>query len=402
MKLLLIISIILLSIYNLNAQVKMIDINEVTNIALSNNIEIREKISEKEKSVMRLNEVKLFPNPSVSYSQENLRHNESKYNEWQTLLSYPINFIWERGSKISAQDKMIRYRDYNIKDIEREIIFETKSKYLKYHYSQLEHEILVLILQEIERVKLNAENRFSRGDISEYELIRIVAEVQKIKRDLKSNENQILIDLNELKTLTGISADSITTHINIENYNQVFDINFLNKTALENRPDYISLFKLEESEKHSLANNKLKTIPSINLTMGYKYQSDKLNGMVIGFDFGIPIFNRNQYLSEINKIEIKQINSEKEFLKNKILLDVTENYTKLKNIIEQRNEILKVDALMIFRTSLYSYDKGEVSIVEFIDGIKVYIELIKQRLDVEKEYINTFFKLEKTIGKKLI
>ena len=402
MKLLLVISIILLSIFNLNAQVRMIDINEMTNIALSNNIEILKKNSEKEKSVMRLNEVKLFPNPSVSYSQENLRNNESNYNEWQTSLSYPINFIWERGSNISVQDKIIKYRDYNIKDIEREITYETRSKYLEYHYSQLENEILILILKEIERVKMNAENRFNRGDISEYELNRIIAEVQKIKRDLMNNENKILIDFNELKTLTGINADSIATHINIENYNQVMDLNFLNRTALENRPDYLSLFELEESKKYSLANNKLKIIPSINLTMGYKYQSDKLNGLIIGFDFGIPIFNRNQYLSEINNIEIKQINSEKEFLKNKILLDVTENYTKLKNINEQRNELLKVDALMIFRTSLYSYDKGEVSIVEFIDGIKVYIELIKQRLEVEKEYINTFFKLEKTIGKKII
>ena len=74
MKLLIIISVILLSIVKSYGQVKVIDINEFTELSVKNNIEIKNTITEKDKSVLELSSAKLLPNPVISFSTEQLKY----------------------------------------------------------------------------------------------------------------------------------------------------------------------------------------------------------------------------------------------------------------------------------------------------------------------------------------
>lgn len=402
MKLLIIISIILLSIVKSYGQVKEIDINEFTELSVKNNIEIKNTITEKDKSVLELSSAKLLPNPVISFSTEQLKYNDIKHSEYQAELSYPLNFIWEKKSKIEARESIIEYLEKKAEDKIREVSYDARVKYAEHYFLRNLYSSHISTLSDIERLEENAENRFSGGDISEYERNRIIAEVLMLKNEIKNTEKQILANTKELKLLSGISEDTIITDMAIGKMIVPVDTSGLYGEALENRPDYLSLFKLEENEKSAITLNKMKSIPALDIVMGYKYQSDKMKGLILGLDFSVPLFNRNRYDEQINRININRINMEKEFLKNKIQIEINENIKKLRNLSEQLNEIGKANASLILNTSIYSYNKGEIGIAELIDGIKVYIELTKQKLEIENEYIKTFLTLEKITGKKLI
>ena len=100
---------------------------------------------------------------------------------------------------------------------------------------------------------------------------------------------------NNLKLLIGF--DTNTKILTVEpslirefNYSE----NELIQTALLYRNDVKASQLIIESENLYLSHNKLKKIPEINFTAGYKKQTDGFKGSVLKLDIEIPLFNRNQ------------------------------------------------------------------------------------------------------------
>lgn len=397
-----IISIISFCYADTYAQKVIIDINEFTEITIRNNKEIKSSVSEKEIIKQELNFAKVLPNPIISFSSEQLKHSDLDYREYQAEISYPLNFLWERNSSIKSKESLIGFYENRINDKVREISYEARLKYAEQFYLYRLHGALSAALSEVDRLEINAANRFKKGDISEYELNRIVVEVIRMKDDLKEVDKLISNNTKELKIISGIKLDTILTDIDLSKIMIAEDSIELYNQALLNRADYLSLFNLEESENFKMENNNLKNIPNIGILFGYKYQSDKFNGPVFGLDFSIPLFNGNQYNVEINKININQINLEKEFLKQKTKMEIKESLGTLRNLSERLSDINRANLSLIFNTSIYLYDKGEMGITELIDGIKVFMEFIHQKNKIENEYLKTVIHLEKITGKKLI
>ena len=147
--------------------------------------------------------------------------------------------------------------------------------------------------------------------------------------------------------------------------------------------------------------NKLKKIPEINFTAGYKKQTDGFKGSVLKLDIEIPLFNRNQTGIKQSEIQLSIFEKELLFLKEKIKTEVIESlqsYNINKRLYEDINN-LKFDN--IFTTSSFSYEQGEISLIEFIDGINVFIDGLILTNELEINYYNGFFKLEKAVGVSL-
>lgn len=383
-----------LCIIQLHAQ-NTISLDEAINQALVKNIELQKQYSMINKSESRLSESSRIPNPTFNYSREDLSLNRTKVGEWIASGSLPLNFLWDRWSNIESKEKSLEAQQLLLDNSKRSIIYQVKVAYSKYHfYNQLSAE-LNKTLVKFDEIAAISKQRVKAGDISEYELQRILIEVNKLKTEVKEIELERNSSLNQLKLLIGYDADKEIETVSIQPQNRsIQSSNDLLKTAIQNRKDLKALDQLIESESAFLSHSKLKVIPNINLTAGYKKQLDDYSGSVIQLNFEIPLFKRNQLEIEQSETDLNILENQKIYLLKQIETEVNAAFTKFKQyefLMKDKNEFPLKN---VFTSAVYSYEQGEISLVEFIDGVNAFKDGIILNTELDIKYQQSIFELE--------
>lgn len=390
----LLIAISVLWIIPLQAQTT-ISLEQAIHQALDKNIELQKQYSFIKKSEAQLNESSRIPNPTFNYSREDLKLNNSKIGEWIASGSLPLNFLWDRWSNIDSKEKALEAQSLLLENTKRRVIFQVKDAYSKYHfYNQLTSE-LKNALVKIDEIASTSNQRLLEGDISEYELQRILIEVNKLRTEVKEIKLAQNSFLNQLILLIGVDSDKEFNTIPIEYpENIALAADELIKTALLNRKDLKSVEQLIESESAFLSHNKLKSIPHINLTAGYKKQFDDYAGSIFQLNFEIPLFRRNQLEIEQSEADLNIFERQREYLIKQIGTEVQSSFAKYQQyeeLIKYKNDL---PLRNVFTSAVYSYEQGDISLVEFIDGLNVFKEGTKLNNELEIKYYQSIFELE--------
>ncbi|MBK8943636.1 MAG: TolC family protein [Ignavibacteriae bacterium] len=398
MKLVIVISV--LSNFYINAQ-SAISLDDAINSALEKNIELQKQKLFLYKSELEFDESARLPNPLLNYSREDLTNNSLTFGEWILSGSMPLNFLWERWSNISSNEKNLQAQKLLFNFQQKNVRSEVQKSFTNLHFTNLMVSDLSDALTNIKNIFSTAKIRFDEGDISEYELQRILVEINKIsslikKTELSKNEFQkelcILLNTDNFEIIT---KDSFFNHIISLNQNELVD------TALIKRDDFKAIDLLIESVNSQLNFNSMKIIPDINLTAGYKKQTDDLSGLVLELNVQIPIFNRNQFKINENEVELEFLKKQKTFLQNKIEIEVKTSFKKFEeyNLLNQKND--KTILENIISTSAFSYEQGEIELVEFMDAVNTYVDGIQQFYNTKIEFYVSYFELEKTVSSEL-
>ncbi|MDP3446164.1 MAG: TolC family protein, partial [Ignavibacteria bacterium] len=373
----LVIAISALWIIQLQAQT-IISLDEAIHQALVKNIELQKQYSFIKKSESLLNESSRIPNPILNYSREDLKSNNTKIWEWIASGSLPLNFLWDRWSNIDSKEKSLEAQRLLLDNTKRTVIFKVKDAYYKYlFYNQLIIE-LTSTLVKIDEISSTSKQRLIEGDISEYELQRILIEVNKLRTEIKEIELERNNFLNQLKLFIGYDPDKALQTIPIQSLQKITQSEEeLLKIAIQNRNDLKAVKLLIESETAFLSHSKLKIIPNINLTAGYKNQLDNYSGSVFQLNFEIPLFKRNQFEIEQSEVDINILERQKEYLLKQIKTEVHSSFAKYKQYEELITNKHDLPLLNVFTSAVYSYEQGDISLVEFFDGLNAFKEGIK-------------------------
>ncbi|MCF6269979.1 MAG: TolC family protein [Melioribacteraceae bacterium] len=379
-----------------------ITLDEAINMAYQKNIDLQKQFVAIKNAETDLGGSARLPNPLFSYSREDLKSNFSNYNEWIASGSIPINFLWERWSNIDSKEKSLEAQKFLYENFKRNITLKVRENYYAFHNHSALSQSLDKTLLRLSNLTEAGKHRLVEGDISEYELQRILIELNKLRATASKIELQKIKFENGLKLLIGFDTNIRIHTLSPSLKKEVeFTERELIKIALDNRNDVKAFQLIIESENLNLSFNKLKIIPEINFTAGYKKQTGDLSGSVLQLDFEIPLFNRNQTLIEQSEIQLSILEKEMLFLEEKIKMEVVEsfhNYNVNKNLFEDINDLQFKN---IFTTAAFSYEQGEISLVEFIDGINAFIDVLILRNELQINYNNSFFKLEKAVGGSL-
>lgn len=398
LKLVIVIS-VLSNIY-INAQTA-ISLDDAINSALEKNIELQKQKLFLYKSELDLYESARLPNPLLNYSREDLTKNSLSFGEWILSGSMPLNFLWERWSNISSNEKNLQAQKLLFNFQQKNVRSEVQKSFTNLHFTNLMVSDLSDALTNIKNIFSTAKIRFDEGDISEYELQRILVEINKISSLIKKTEINKNEFQKELCFLLNTDNFEIITKDNF--FNQIISFNqkALVDTALIKRDDFIAIDLLIERMNSQLNFNSMKIIPDINLTAGYKKQTDDLSGLVFELNAQIPIFNRNQFKINENEVELEFLKKQKTFMQNKIEIEVKTSFKKFEeyNLLNQKND--KTILENIINTSVFSYEQGEIELVEFMDAVNTYVDGIQQFYNTKIEFYVSYFELEKTVSSEL-
>jgi len=384
-----------------NAQNK-ITLDEAINMAYQNNLDIQKQLAKIKNAKTDFDESARLPNPSFSYSREDLKSNLLNYNEWSASGSLPINFLWERWSYIDSKEKSVEAQKLFHKNLKWNTAYQVREYYYALHsYAELSQS-LENALARLTNLSVSANHRLIEGDISEYELQRILVELNKLKAtaseiDLKKTKLE-----NTLKLFIGFDINNkfFTVCPSLKKGLNFTEVELI-QMALGNRNDVKAFQLIIESENSNLSYNRLKMIPNINLTAGYKKQSDDFKGSVLQLDFEFPLFNHNQTQIEQSEVQLSVLEKELLFIREEIKTKVIEsfhNYNVNKVLYDDINTLRFEN---IFTTASFSYEQGEISLVEFIDGINAFFDGLILRNELKINYENSFFNLERAIETSL-
>jgi len=378
-------------------------IDDAINLAFANNIELQKQSAKLNKAEVEIEESARLPNPTFSYSREDLKSGDLSYNEWIASGTLPLNFLWNRWSRINSKEKAKEVEQLLYERLRSRTAADVRTEYYTYYlYSKLSLEFNGFFNQLDETAEIS-KYRLSEGDISDYEHRRILIEINKIKTIVTDVELKKNRHFNNLNLLFGLKESE---QINLEPVDYSLqlqpELNELTTTALENRKDLLAYKTMIESEESALSYNKMQIIPEMSLTAGYKEQADNFNGTVFQLNVAVPLFNRNQTGIEKSKIQIDLLSKELLFLKEKIKREVSEAYTRFtsKKRIYDSTKDSKLES--IFSTAAYSYEQGEISLVDFIDGMNAYVDGMILQTDLEIEIYSNLFRLEEAVGKEII
>lgn len=383
-----------LGVIQLQAQ-STISLGEAIRQALDKNIELQKQYSILQNLQTQLHESVRIPNPIFNYSREDLKLKSAKVGEWIASGSLPLNFLWDRWTNIDSKEKSLEAQNMLFENSKNNIILQVKGTYSKYQfYNQLSSD-LDEAYDKIDKIADISKDRVNAGDISEYEMQRILIEVNKLKTEVVEIELERNNARNKLKLLIGYDSDSIFQTLPIKSTHDInlSDIELL-QTALKNRNDLKAIEMLIESESSFLSHNKLKIIPSINLTAGYKKQLDDYAGTVFQLNFEIPLFKRNQLEIEQSETELNILERQKEYLVKQIGTEVKASFEKYKQYATLLKSYNDLQFQNIFSAAVYSYEQGDITLVEFIDGLNAYKEGIKLNKELELKYYQSLFELE--------
>lgn len=391
----------------------ILTLDEVVRKALENNYELRLKRNDLRKVESELNEAGRLPNPKLNYSNEFLsersfgKDNSVEVGEKSLTGTMPINFLWERWKNISSKKRKYEAEKNLELDQIRLTIYNTTKAYIElYGLSGLVSQYKS-IKNEIDRITVTSKTRLEMGDISEYEHKRILFASAKLSAFQNESILQKQNKLNQLMLITGIDYSAQSRKLSGQDYEmenvslQEFpstDIDELYKTALDNRPDYKAALLAIESSEDAISYEKSRIIPVINLGFGYKKVASNIKGTILQIDFDIPLFNRNQKEIESAIIEQNKMNAGMFLLKNKIKTELCESLKKVELYKEQYNSVSRMVDKEMLSTAIFSYEKGETSLVEFIDALNAYTEGIKLQSETQMNYQISIYELKKNLG----
>ena len=379
-----------------------ITLDEAIKMALQNNIELKKYEAEVKGAESELNASSRFPNPRFLYSREDLSDQQIDFSEWTAMGSLPINFLWERWNNIDSKEYYWKAQKLLLGNYKLSLISNVQKGYVALHYQTKLYNSITKVQNKLDKLVESANHRFNKGDISEYELQRIIVELNKVNSLLADQEIKTLELSNNLKLLAGIESGEKLKTISpqINHKNDIGEEMFLN-IAFENRNDLKAYQLLLESQKSKLSLNQSKILPEINIAAGYKKQSDNLSGSVIEVGFDLPLFERNQTQIEKSEIELFVLQGKYLFLKEKVSSEIKKAYKQIELQGVLLENISKQEYKNMFTSAALSYEYGEISLIEFLDGINAYIDGVMLENNITTNYFSSFFELQKALGKSL-
>lgn len=254
--------------------------------------------------------------------------------------------IWKGGKvfkayRISKQYK--KYADAGAEIVKAEVINNAE---VLFYSAILAESNLEVLKKEAEATKYNLEiieKKFSKGFVSEYEVLRARVENANLKPSILEAESEVRLSKKRLKSFIGLKLDEeIVINIKDDDFSlaNMKSTPQLHAAAQKSRPEMRQADLLVLITKNAIGVAKAEYYPELEAVSNYSWttQSDKLtlsdnqvNTWSAGVQLHLPIFNGGSTKGRVNnyKADYNQAELAKNEMEDKIELEVEEAYDKI-------------------------------------------------------------------------
>lgn len=173
-------------------------------------------------------------------------------------------------------------------------------------------------------------------------------------------------------------------------------------SALAHRPDLLLVANEREKAAINLSLQKAMATPDIRVGAAYDQQGNYTNNFYsLRFAMPLPLFNRNQGNVRAARVQVTTAELRENYYQSEIIKQVNAAIDKVKLAEQSYQESLHFfdnDFPTVNHAVLDNFNKGNITILEFLDFFENYNETIRQMNELHRQRRMAYEELEYTVG----
>ena len=340
---------------------------------------------------------RLYPNPTLSFGAGNFpigRTNPPGIGAGDTVneqvgIGQELVLWGKRGERIAAAHGRMAAAGAERADLDRRLVFEVRARFVR---TLVAGERLRLARENLthyrETVRVSRE-RADAGEISAAEFDKIALEQRGFEHEVADAEIERREAVAELLPLLGLDVADLVPVGELRLPAARTDTDTLVSEALRRRPDLTAAERAAEAAEAALRLARAERWP--NVTVGVQYTHDEFqvagnlaNSLGANFSLPLPLVNRNQ--GEIQRAEAEALIARREVQKlrlgipQEVRIAVT-SYTVAGERVRRFEEAFLRQSEDARRAAEVSYREGAISLLEFVEAERTFIQTQRDHLD---------------------
>ena len=340
---------------------------------------------------------RLYPNPTLSFGAGNFpigRTNPPGIGAGDTVneqvgIGQELVLWGKRGERIAAAHGRMAAAGAERADLDRRLVFEVRARFVR---TLVAGERLRLARENLthyrETVRVSRE-RADAGEISAAEFDKIALEQRGFEHEVADAEIERREAVAELLPLLGLDVADLVPVGELRLPAARTDTDTLVSEALRRRPDLTAAERAAEAAEAALRLARAERWP--NVTVGVQYTHDEFqvagnlaNSLGANFSLPLPLVNRNQ--GEIERAEAEALIARREVQKlrlgipQEVRIAVT-SYTVAGERVRRFEEAFLRQSEDARRAAEVSYREGAISLLEFVEAERTFIQTQRDHLD---------------------
>ncbi|MEG1483846.1 MAG: TolC family protein [Bacteroidales bacterium] len=355
---------------------------------------------------------KVFNDPSISFEYAN---NDDHNMQMGQGYSLELSKTFSLGKRRARVDLAKSEKDLStalLNDFFRNLRADATIAYLQAIKQTQQYEVTLNSYNSINNLATADSIKFMLGKITEVDAMQSNVEAGVMRNELLQAQSDLYRSYSALNIPLGqFSADTLYIPIGkLEIADRIFEQGELLATAINNRADLVAALKNVDIAKKSLKLAKRERNMDFDVALGYNYNTQvrnelapapKFNGVTIGVSIPLKFSNFNKGTVHSAQFKVAQTQNYYEQAELEVKTQVAQNYsdyTLLCSQVERFNTGMLERAKAVITGKIYSYNRGETSLLEVLNAQRTYNE-------VRALYIETLFNnacalvtLEQSVG----
>ncbi|MCV9928634.1 TolC family protein [Flavobacterium sp. LS1R49] len=356
---------------------------------------------------------KVFPDPELAIgSHDNGQRRMQMGYGFSTELSWTLELGGKRKARINVAKSTNELTKALLEDYFRNLRADATLNYLT---SLKQKEIFKVQLNSytiLKNIAVADSIRYKLGSITEIDARQSKLEANSMLNEVYQSEADWKTALLELGTMVGNQkADTLYSPSgDLAKFDRLFDLNELIISAENNRADLLAALKNKNVSHDILKLAKANRVLDLGVNMGVENASVVTNSVAPtpssaavsgGISIPLKFSNRNKGELKAAEFSVQQADVLYKQTELQIQIEVRKawfNYLTTQKQVRQFNTGLLADAQRLLDGKVYSYKRGETSLLEVLNAQRTYNETQLNYYETLYNYAASLVELEKAAG----
>jgi len=353
------------------------------------------------------------PNPVLSVEGDHLdwlgTHDDRVNNAGPQEYSVRTDFVIENGSKRARRIDVAEHAQsagqFQLENSIRQLTLDVQNACADVILAKETLALAHTTLDAFSHVVLLNERRVKDGDLAEVELLRTQLAQLQFETAVRQSEVKLKSARARLQVLLGrTSAAPFVDITDSPAPRPVVTKEAALERALQRRPD---LLQARADQVRSQADIRLQIAQGVvDYSVGAEYRrqqgvAGRGNSVGIFFSSNLPLFNRNQGEIARARAESHQAEMKLRSLELTIRNEVETAFSQFeaaRGTLDRLEQVMLARAQDVRHITQFSYERGEASLIEFLDAERAYNDTMQTYNEARADYARSLFALGAASG----
>ena len=384
--------------------VRRVSLDEALRLFAANNLDLR--VARLETAMLGgvARQAGAFANPTLSVTHEPLSGGASDYSESYVNLSQTLELPGQRSARVQEAEWALRAAHARVRADSARLAFEVKRAYLEAALAEEQLAVTERVAGVFREAARSAAVREERGDISRYDLQRIL--VERARYENLVAEAQIRASSVRRSLALLVLPESDVVEVSPREVDDEFPPvptleHLADGMSTSLRPEVASAEATVEAAAAAAGLTRAERLPDITATGGLKRQSDGLTGLFLGLSIPVPLFNRSAGDVESAQARVSASQTRLDLIRRRVDNDLSRAIEAYESV-RRRAELLGVDGLDpsadLLQMAQVAYDLGEMGLLEILDAAEALRSGRNTASQLKSDLWTAYYDLERAMG----